>query len=76
MHKINLYTWYQQRQLDYCPIHFVATNTPLTSESKMWVLERLQGRFFLPQILSLQSNEAPPYFEDPEEAVLYELTWS
>jgi hypothetical protein len=76
MHKINLYTWHQQRQLDYCPVHFVATSTPLTNESKLWILERLQGRFFLPKVLSLQNTEASPYFEDSEEAVLYELTWS
>lgn len=76
MHKINLYTWYQQRQLNYCPTHFVATTTPLTTESKMWILERLQGRFFVHQMLSLRDIEGAPHFEDPEEAVLYELTWS
>lgn len=76
MHKINLHTWYQKRQLDYCPVHFIPTNTPLTADSKIWILERLTGRFFVSEILSLQDIGPCPYFEDSEEAVLYELTWS
>jgi hypothetical protein len=54
-------------------------STPITEESKQWILERLTGRFYL------QMNSTGPYtfakneipcFEDPTEATLYELTWS
>lgn len=86
---INIDTWFSDRELNYCPKHFVMANTPLTQESKIWVLERLHGRFYIQQGYwkSWRSNatttkpivpsmENVPYFENPEEATLYELTWS
>ena len=76
---INIDTWNKAREINYCPKHFVAATTTLTEESKLWVLERLHGRYYV----SLQSNRrtifennVTIYFEDPKEAVLYELTWS
>ena len=94
--EINLHTWFQDRELDFCPKHFVMANTPVTDESKMWMLERLKGRFYIlggytsyptPTQLNLPAHLARtviaerfmddvPFFEDPEEAMLYELTWS
>lgn len=84
---INLYTWYSKRELDYCPKHFISANTPITEESKSWILERLQGRFYIQSIVGNYENKFTnamygshvievPVFEDPEEATLYELTWS
>jgi hypothetical protein len=76
---VNIDTWNKAREINYCPKHFVAATTTLTEESKLWVLERLHGRYYI----SLQNNRRSVfetnvtiYFEDPKEAVLYELTWS
>lgn len=77
---INLYTWFTDRELNYCPKHFVMTNTPVTSESREWVLEKLSGRFAtVAQPFDYISSNFPNVriaFENPKEAVFYELTWS
>ncbi len=72
---INLYTWYGQRELDYCPMHFILSNTPITQESKSWILEKLNGRFYLGSTIHDLFMESFPSFEDPQEALMYELTW-
>jgi len=76
---INIDTWNKAREMSYCPKHFTAVIAPLTDEAKLWVLERLHGRYYI----GLQNNrntifdmQAKIYFEDPQEAMLYELTWS
>ena len=80
MNQINLMTWYANRELDFCPKHFTKCTTPISEKSKMWILEKLSGRFYLESIMFGESlfslGEQVPYFEDPHEAVLYELTWS
>jgi hypothetical protein len=92
MNDINLHTWFTDRELDYCPKHFVKSNTVITKESKLWILERLTGRFYIQsQTIKMPTLNLPaslgrtvypnftdevPYFEDPSEATLYELTWS
>lgn len=69
---INLDQWFVNRELEITPEHFVKTSTPITSESMAWILEKLRGRF----AVSTQSfMEICPAFEDPKEAVFYELTW-
>lgn len=78
---INLHTWFGQRELRYCPIHFVPTQTPLSDDSRLWIYEKLQGRYFIGSKHNQATEdifafETYPYFEDPQEAVLYELTWS
>lgn len=74
--KINLYTWFDARQLDFRPKHFITTKTPVTDESLAWIYESLQGRFYLEESNNFLEFHSIPYFEDPQEAVLYELTWS
>jgi hypothetical protein len=94
MNSVNITTWFGERELDFCPKHFVKTVTPVTTESKLWILERLTGRFYIqshsnflsPMKLNLpasqsrtmlyKTTEEVPYFENPAEATLYELTWS
>jgi hypothetical protein len=76
---INIHTWFTERELDYVPGHFVVVNTPILDEAKIWILERLTGRFAI--VLSndgsfLAPDNLYPAFEDPKEAVFYELTWS
>jgi hypothetical protein len=70
---INLYTWFMNREVNPCPEHFVKSNTELSDESKIWIYEKLSGRF------SLSGSELfigqCPSFENPKEAMMYELTW-
>jgi hypothetical protein len=74
--KINFYTWFDARQLDFCPKHFLTTKTPVCEESLEWINETLQGRFYLYQVNDFLEFKIIPYFEDPQEAILYELTWA
>lgn len=78
---INLYTWFSERKLDFLPVHFIATNTFVDDDRHIWVLEKCTGRYYIgsrkdtDDWLSLLT-ESVIYFEDPQEAVLYQLTWS
>lgn len=81
--KINEVTWYKNRFLrSQIPVHFTLTRTPSTSENLEWVLERLSGRFALVQNAASEDTDFMSYyqktyaFEDPKEAVQFELTWS
>lgn len=76
-------TWYTNRNLDRCPKHFVVAEAPLTEESKQWILDKLTGRFAivnnvtnLSTLIILDSIMGKVAFEDPKEALIYELTWS
>ncbi len=75
---INLHTWFSQRELDFCPKHFVKSNTQITVQSKLWVLEKLSGRFYISSsVVSMFSDsEGIIYFENPQDCVFYEITWS
>jgi hypothetical protein len=83
MNELNLMTWFSKRELDYCPKHFVRTNTPINDDKHQYILENFRGRYFIgynqtnidSSLLSLL-EEMYPYFEDPQEAVMYELVWS
>jgi len=72
---INLHTWFATRQLDFLPAHFVKCSAPINYDSKLWVLENLKGRFFIDENTFLFDDNSV-YFEDPQEAVYYELKWS
>lgn len=78
--KLNLYTWHSNRQLPFCPKHFTIVKTELSDEAKLWILENLNGRFYIGSISStdnfLSHLSEYPAFEDPQEAVLYQLKWS
>lgn len=77
--KINLLTWFDARKVEYSPKHFVRTRTPLTDESEVWIEEKLSGRYSFYNDLEDDEffhQETYPAFEDPKEAILYELTWS
>jgi hypothetical protein len=70
---INLDTWFVDRELSAAPDHFVNTTAPMTAEAKEWILEKLHGRFAVSPLSGFL--EVSPAFEDPKEAVFYELTW-
>ena len=75
-------TWFSERELTYTPKHFIVTSHPYTPESKQWVLDKLSGRFSVTYATissSLIGDVISPSciaFEDPQEAVFYELKWS
>lgn len=71
---INLYTWFVDRNVNPCPEHFVKSKTELTEESKAWIYEKLTGRFSIGHSSGFFMGLCPA-FEDPKEAVFYELTW-
>ena len=80
---INLMTWFAERELSYCPKHFVGVKTFVDTERYIWVTEKLVGRFYIPiHNMSLAGlfhetkDECTIYFEDPSEATYFELTWS
>ena len=62
---INLYTWFVDRNVNPCP--------ELTPESRAWIYDKLTGRFNIGQNGFLAGF--CPAFEDPKEAMMYELTW-
>jgi len=74
-------TWFSERELTYTPKHFIITSHHCTPESKQWVLDKLSGRFSItyPTISTSIIELITPSciaFEDPQEAVFYELRWS
>jgi len=81
MRELHPIAWFSKRELDHIPRHFTKTTTPQTDESYVWVLSNLQGRFgkssesSSPETLSLEWVNIF-YFEDPAEAMMYELRWS
>lgn len=76
MLELNLVTWYTERELFYCPIHFTKVGTELTDESLAWVYENLHGRFHVNRIRGGINEHKQIYFEDPQEAIFFELVWS
>ena len=37
-YEIDPYIWFADREVEFLPKHFIISNTPLTQESKQWVL--------------------------------------
>lgn len=81
--EIDPITWFSQRELNYKPRHFILTKTPITTESKKWIYNKLRGRFVIVTLDYTQNDSFDdfdlggyPAFEDPAEATFYELTWS
>ena len=79
---INLMTWFSDRQINFCPKHFVFVKIPITDESHNWIIDRLSGRFHISADPNQSSSsilfdvDEYPSFEDPQEAMLFQLTWS
>jgi hypothetical protein len=81
-YQIDPISWFSERELKHTPKHFVLSNTPLTNEGKLWILNKLKGRFSITLAeenfddFLVFSSMGRPAFEDPKEAIFYELTWS
>lgn len=75
--------WFGKRQVDTLPPHFVKAHTALTTESLEWVKSKLTGRYTVLENTSMSITSLTMldlhsyiYFEDPKEAMYYELRWS
>ena len=78
-YKIDPYSWFGKRQVDFCPKHFISASTPLTIDSKQWVLDNLKGRFCIiqtSQLFLIEYYLGNIAFENPTDATFYELKWS
>lgn len=80
-HQLDPLLWYGQRKLDFEPAHFVRARTAITKKSSLWITDSLRGRYtLLPKNseddMMIDPLNYIPSFEDPSEAVFYELTWS
>jgi len=78
-YEVNPIIWFAEREVSYPPSHFVTATTPVTNESKQWVLDYTTGRFAItPNTTDLFNLESigTISFEDPKEAMLFELKWS
>jgi hypothetical protein len=78
---VNPLLWYGTRELKLTPPHFVKCSTPLTENSLEWVITKLQGRYTKEDAYDDDSelffvDTRYISFEDPAEAMLYELRWS
>lgn len=83
-HIVDPYSWFGEREVAFTPPHFIITKTPISPESKGWIHANLRGRFSI-----VYGDESPdgdvitiiwmagcPAFEDPQEALAYELKWA
>lgn len=86
---LDVSSWFVEREMKFKPPHFITATTPVTTESSAWITHHLKGRYVLCQTLTNMDNariavfpdniaimETLPSFEDPHEAILYELMWS
>ena len=84
MREIDPLVWFGKRRCDTIPRHFVKTTTPVTDEAKSWVTATLKGRYAITTVMEEGetltfielSDKVVFYFEDPAEAMIYELRWS
>ena len=79
-YEIDPYIWFAEREVKFLPKHFTISTTELTVESKQWILDNLKGRFCIvhlsSQIFLIDMYLGNIAFEDPKDAVFYELKWS
>ena len=80
---INLDTWFSTRHVHHhCPPHFTKTNTVLTPDALDCINEKTRGRYTILKNEKLSGENMYMEirdivaFEDSQEAVLFELTWS
>ena len=79
--ELDINTWFTERAVKDNPIHFVKADTPLNHSSLIWVLETLKGRYYIGEERSINdlfgfNTVSYIYFEDPTEAMYFDLRWS
>ena len=65
--EITVMDWYCIRELDMVPLHFTGTTAKPVDSAVMWIRSNLHGRWAM--------VGGVVYFEDPSEALQYELMW-
>lgn len=74
--KINMNEWLIDRRLPTIPVHFVKANTAITDRAIIrWIEDTLTGRYSLLGGLSIFRQSYTVWFENPEEAVFFDLKW-
>jgi hypothetical protein len=71
--------WFSQREVKFAPPHFTSTQTKLTPESLHWIRNNIRGRYSIlsdPADAIFNFDMGNVVFEDPKDAMLYELKWS
>ena len=80
MKELSPLAWFGTREVDQVPHHFIKTSTLMTDENYIWVVAKLTGRYAIVtgdhDISNLFVSKTHIYFEDPKEAMLFELRWS
>ena len=76
MRDLDPLVWFGKREVEVVPKHFVRTTSPETRDSKNWVITSLKGRYGTIRINHTLSWGSYFCFEDPAEAMMYELRWS
>jgi hypothetical protein len=75
MIEVDYITWFTDRGITECPVHFVKAKTPITHDRIIWVYENLRGRFYTPKYYN-RFDAKYISFEDPAESMFYDLRWS
>jgi hypothetical protein len=79
MKEMDPLVWFGKRQVSPLPRHFVKTSVPSNTDIHTWVITNLKGRFSLVSssgITTLNDWGSYYFFENPAEAMLFELRWS
>lgn len=76
--EIDPQSWFGTREVkSSLPKHFIKASTAITEESYQWVIKKLAGRFItIGDVTESFLDKSYVYFEDPKEAMIYELRWS
>lgn len=76
----NIQLWHNKRELEFAPPHFIKCHTKVTDEAMLWVISSLEGRYSLVNTTDFTdfdlTMDTTIYFENPSEAMVYELRWS
>lgn len=80
MKEISPIEWFGNRLLTFCPPHFIKSTTPVSENNRLlWIENNLHGRYaFWFEVGHQIVNGSDMFvaFEDPGDAMLYELYWS
>lgn len=89
MNELDINIFFFQREMDYCPIHFVHSKLPVNRTRYKWILENTKGRFFtnnhgnhttyllaFDRYTETARLTDTPAFEDPKDLLMYELSMS
>jgi hypothetical protein len=78
---VNPYIWYAERELTHVPPHFIKCPTPVSDDSKFWIINKTSGRYafnvaMTNNVQELLLDVIYVHFENSSDATLYELIWA